>query len=152
MNNTESKIANIRSKYKKEILQEIKEAKAKDEELKHNEPQQNLKQTLLFKIQEDRDDAEHSKNNTALLNKIYSQIIKIIFNPFLFYPLILIIFICYVLADERFLQICNYYIIVYIAEKILHFITYFLVILLSFSTAKGIRKLFREIIKQKTKP
>lgn len=66
MNNTESKIANIRSKYKKEILQEIKEAKAKDEELKHNEPQQNLKQTLLFKIQEDRDDAEHSKKQHSI--------------------------------------------------------------------------------------
>lgn len=38
MNDTENNIADIVAKHKKEKPQETKEAKEKDEELKHNDP------------------------------------------------------------------------------------------------------------------
>ena len=79
MSNTEDSITDIRAKHKKEKPQETEEAKEKDEELKHNDPVDDLTQTLLFKIQEEKDDAKHSKDNNALLNQVYSQLVKVFF-------------------------------------------------------------------------
>lgn len=154
MNDTENNIADIVAKHKKEKPQETKEAKEKDEELKHNDPVDDLTQTLLFKIQEERDDAKHSKDNNALLNKVYSQLVKVLFEGRRFWFWFALYIVCFFVADKDFLLCYDFkhaHILHYFTEKILIVLSVIMMILLSFPTAKGIRRLFRAMIERISK-
>lgn len=152
MSNTEDSITDIRAKHKKEKPQETEEAKEKGEELKHNDPVDDLTQTLLFKIQEEKDDAQHSKDNNALLNEVYSQLVKVFFEGRRFWFALYIV--CFFVADKDFLQCFEtkqVAFLYYSAEKIFTILSAIMVILLSFPTAKGIRRLFRAMIERISK-
>lgn len=154
MNDTENNIADIVAKHKKEKPQETKEAKEKDEELKHNDPVDDLTQTLLFKIQEEKDDAKHSKDNNALLNKVYSQLVKVFFEGRRFWFWLALYIVCFFVADKDFFQcfeIKQVAFLYYSAEKIFTILSAIMMILLSFPTAKGIRRLFRAMIERISK-
>ena len=139
MSNTEDSITDIRAKHKKEKPQETEEAKEKDEELKHNDPVDDLTQTLLFNIQEEKDDAQHSKDNNALLNEVYSQLVKVFFEGRRFWFWFALYIVCFFVADKDFLQCFEtkqVAFLYYSAEKIFTILSAIMAILLSFSNCK----------------
>ena len=112
-----------------------------------------------YKRKEDRDDAKHSEINTRKLNKIYSCLLNVFcYCPLLFFFWLLLIVILYLVGNmdidnsakafpeyqERIKQWLPF--IKDLAKQSFYAISFILFLLLTFPTAKGIRRLFREII------
>lgn len=155
MNSTDESLADIRQNAKK-IVSQTPQAKESSVEFKHSEPDVLVEQTFVLKIQEDRNDAEHSKNNTELLNEIYSKLIKIFFAGKRFWVWAGVFIVCFYINGvgdnlTECLDSPTMTYIQYFAKNTLYLLSGVAMILLSFPTAKGIRKLFREIIIHITK-
>ena len=156
MNSTDESLADIRQNAKK-IVSPTPQANESSAEFKHSEPDVLVGQTFVLKIQEDRNDAEHSKNNTELLNEIYSKLIKIFFAGKRFWVWAGVFIVCFYIngVGDKALSECldspTMTYIQYFAKNTLYLLGGVAMILLSFPTAKGIRKLFREIIIHITK-
>lgn len=153
MNSTDENLADIRQNAKK-IVSPSPKANESSAEFKHSEPDVLVEQTFVLKIQEDRNDAEHSKNNTELLNEIYSKLIKIFFAGRRFWVWAGVFIVCFYINGKTLTECLDNPAIPYIqyfAKKTLYLLGGVAMILLSFPTAKGIRKLFREIIIHITK-
>ncbi|MDL0083083.1 hypothetical protein NYG90_10495 [Helicobacter sp. XJK30-2] len=157
MNSTDENLADIRQSAKKIVSPSSKEANESSVEFKHSEPDVLVEQTFVLKIQEDRNDAEHSKNNAELLNGIYSKLIRIFFAGKRFWVWAMVFIVCFYIngVGDKDMPKCfdnpamPY--IQYFAKNTLYLLGGVAMILLSFPTAKGIRKLFREIIIHITK-
>lgn len=155
MNSTDKSLADIRQNAKK-IVSQTPQAKESSVEFKHSEPDVLVEQTFVLKIQEDRNDAEHSKNNTELLNEIYSKLIKIFFAGKRFWVWAGVFIVCFYIngVGDNLTECLDSPAMTYIqyfAKNTLYLLSGVAMILLSFPTAKGIRKLFREIIIHITK-
>lgn len=155
MNSTDESLADIRQNAKK-IVSQTPQAKESSVEFKHSEPDVLVEQTFVLKIQEDRNDAEHSKNNTELLNEIYSKLIKIFFAGKRFWVWAGVFIVCFYIngVGDNLTECLDSPAMTYIqyfAKNTLYLLSGVAMILLSFPTAKGIRKLFREIIIHITK-
>lgn len=155
MNSTDESLADIRQNAKK-IVSQTPQAKESSVEFKHSEPDVLVEQTFVLKIQEDRNDAEHSKNNTELLNEIYSKLIKIFFARKRFWVWAGVFIVCFYIngVGDNLTECLDSPAMTYIqyfAKNTLYLLSGVAMILLSFPTAKGIRKLFREIIIHITK-
>ena len=104
-------------------------------------------QIYINKQKEELDDSEHSLQNTKRLNAIYSQLIRIFFGNRLFYFWAIILLLCFIFSDKRIADISTcYFYISFVAEKILHSFGFIVLFLLSFPTAKGIRKFMYKIL------
>lgn len=155
MNSTDESLADIRQNAKK-IVSQTPQAKESSVEFKHSEPDVLVEQTFVLKIQEDRNDAEHSKNNTELLNGIYSKLIRIFFAGKRFWVWAMVFIVCFYIngVGDNLTECLDSPAMTYIqyfAKNTLYLLSGVAMILLSFPTAKGIRKLFREIIIHITK-
>lgn len=131
----------------------IKENTSKEIDTTTKELNQIPKRQDLFdlKLGEELNDAEHSRRNTELLNKRYSEILKFLFGIG-FYPILILLLILFFISDKHLMDICdlNEYTIL-IANKLLQIFGIIFMILLSFPTAKGLRRLFKGIIEYITR-
>lgn len=130
-----------------DIIKDTKEIKDENS-LK---PRKTLK---TLKINEEIGDRKHSLCNTEKLNKIYTQLIHLFFGGKWFYLWAIFLFLCFVFSDEYFanseyniLLVCHF-----LAPKILYSLNIVFIILISFPTAKGIRRFFRKLLDLMKKP
>ncbi|EMZ37441.1 hypothetical protein [Helicobacter bilis] len=104
------------------------------------------------KLKEECDDADHSLKNTKRLNKIYSQLMGLFFGGLWFYLWVLLLLFLFVATDDEYSQVISLVHLIY--KKLFYALGIIFVALLTFPTAKGLRRLFEaivEIIKHKIK-
>ena len=144
----------------KEIIKdnEAKENKEPSVETTISNIKDDLRELNNLKLNEELNDARHSKNNTFLLNKRYSEITHFLFSRYIFYIMIIFVFILFILSDRdtalfigKRLALENELInfIVLLCNKILHVFIIMFVSLLTFPTVKGLRRFFKNIIDSK---
>lgn len=104
-----------------------------------------------LKLGEELDDAKHSKDNTTLLNKRYSELIHFFFNGLVFYIVLFVLFALFIASDKEIMrafvkppQWLDF--IAVLAKKLLYIVGVLFLALLSFPTAKGLRRLFKSIV------
>ncbi|WP_334090060.1 hypothetical protein [Helicobacter typhlonius] len=129
-------------------------------EKEFSSPEENLS---TAKIKEECDDAEHSLKNTKRLNKIYSQLMGLFFGGLWFYLWALLLLFLFVATDDELVKFAKdnfpeyskvISLVYLICKKLFYALGIIFVALLTFPTAKGLRRLFKaivEIIKHKIK-
>lgn len=120
---------------------------------KINNPITETRQEILnLKLSEELDDTQHSKNNTSLLNKRYSEVTHFFFSKFWFYFILVVLFVLFMASDKDIVMFFDFTkpqcaaFIVTLANKLLFVFGVVFLALLSFPTAKGLRRLFKSII------
>lgn len=114
------------------------------------------------KLKEECNDAKHSLKNTKRLNKIYSQLMGLFFGGWWFYLWALLLLFLFVATDDKLVEFADNFpeyskvisLVYLICKKLFYALGIIFVALLTFPTARGLRRLFKaivEIIKHKIK-
>lgn len=125
-------------------------SEGKEKEFQSTE--ESLSTIKTAKLEEECDDARHSLQNTKRLNTIYSQLMCLFFGGRWFYLWVLSLFILFVIADDEFVKntFLNEYIndvnVILVCKKLFYALGIVFVALLTFPTAKGLRRLFKTIV------
>lgn len=100
-----------------------------------------------IKMSEEISDSKHSLRNTEKLNNIYTQLIHLFFGGWWFYAWIFFLFLCFLTADEYFTKCGDTLLFLnFLSRKILYGLSVVFIVLLSFPTAKGVRRFFRKLL------
>ena len=120
---------------------------------KINNPITEARQEILnLKLSEELDDTQHSKNNTSLLNKRYSEVMNFFFIRWRFYALVALLLLLSLATDKEMMMFALPLtlewatFIANLSSKIIHIFGVIFIALLSFPTAKGLRRLFKSVI------
>lgn len=122
-------------------------SEGKEKEFQSTE--ESLSTIKITKLEEECDDARHSLQNTKRLNTIYSQLMCLFFGGWWFYVWVLFLFVLFVIADDDFVKntFLNEYVnIILMCKKLFYALGIVFVALLTFPTAKGLRRLFKTIV------
>lgn len=104
-----------------------------------------------YRLTEDADDAKHSQNNTQILNQRYAGVFNLFFGSKIRFNVWIVLYLTlYILPSisDCFTNQSPFIaaLIQSLAHKAFYTLNFIFLALLTFPTAKGIRRLFREII------
>lgn len=132
---------------------EAREQKAPTRNATNANPTNETEEEILkLKRSEELDDMRHSVSNTSLLNERYSEVVRFFFARSWFYCILFVLFVLFMASDKDIVMFFECIqdpwrgFIVTLAHKLLFVFGMVFLALLSFPTAKGLRRLFKSII------
>lgn len=141
-----NKIDESLNRNKAQIIPDTPEVKEGEEKAINDKDLNDEEKLHIVKLSEECIDAEHSLRNTEKLNRIYSQLITLFFGGWWFYIWVLFLFFLFVVNDDNFAKCYLNEFFFLLFKKFFYALGVVFVALLTFPTAKGLRRFFKSII------